>query len=112
MAILVLFLFKNTVSEIILASRYPFSLYLSIILSKSFTYLLLINFEALNIRKTLICFVSDIALRNFLSVNFTFPVKSIFSIFIFFPLSMFTTKFTLFSSPFTGVDATKTFVLK
>ena len=111
-AILFRFLSNQTESEMIRASRYPFSLYLSITLSKSFTYLLRINFEAFKIRNLFICLVSLIALRNLPSENFSFPSNVMLSILILSPLSILITRLTLLPPTVSIIGLTTALVLK
>ena len=95
--ILIIMAFKSALyameSESILASLYPFSLYASMIFTKSASYFSLINFDAFRLT-SVFCFVSFIAPRKKSSLISLFPIKSISLILTFEPLSIFTTMFT------------------
>ena len=106
------FSFKNTESDTTLASRYPFSLYLDTMETKSSLYLSFTNFDDLNTRIGLICLVFFMAPRNFLSEYFSLPSNVIFEILSLSPLSMLTSILTMLPSVVSGVVVMKTLVLK
>src|SRR5690554_7025783 len=84
-----------TDSEIMRASRYPFSLYASIRLPRSFLYSFSMYFDGLKIRigfNGLLCLVFFIALRSLALVSCVFRLKFLLESVLFFLCPLLLTK--------------------